>query len=202
MDGPSVYSGVERRMYNSSLVYLGQERRAGWSTRVASDEQNLIQRAIARDRHAFARLYDRFIDRIYRLIYFRVESQSQAEALTSEVFSRIWEALPAYRWSERPFAAWVYRVAQNVLADHAPSSVERVSQSCEPNSSPPTSMTVDELRHVLARLDSDQQTVVILRFMDRYDTDAIAKIMDKSPETVRALQWRALVSLHGILPGR
>ena len=43
-------------------------------------------------RKIFSKIYDRYIDKIYRFIFFKVNSQEIAQDLTSETFLKTWES--------------------------------------------------------------------------------------------------------------
>src|SRR6266571_4429377 len=79
----------------------------------------LVDRVVVyRDSNAFGELYDRFVERVYRYLYFRTGSHPEAEDLTEQVFLKAWEAMGRYRWQGRPFLAWLYRLAHNAHVDH------------------------------------------------------------------------------------
>jgi len=44
-----------------------------------------------RDPDAFGELYDRYAPKIYRYVYFKVSTTTEAEDLTAEVFLKTWE---------------------------------------------------------------------------------------------------------------
>ena len=69
------------------------------------------------DPAAVAAVYDAFADPIYRYVSFRVRSPEDAEDLTDQVFLKMIEALPAYDDRGLPFAAWLYRIARNLVVD-------------------------------------------------------------------------------------
>ncbi|MBC7074338.1 sigma-70 family RNA polymerase sigma factor, partial [Candidatus Parcubacteria bacterium] len=67
-------------------------------------------------RTKFAKIYDKFVDKIFRFIFFKVESKETAEDLTSEVFLRVWEI---YQKKEiENIRAFLYQTARNLLVDH------------------------------------------------------------------------------------
>lgn len=66
-------------------------------------EQALIRAAQRGDQNAFAALYRAYVDKIYRYIFFRVESTQTAEDLTAEVFLRMVEGLPNYETATHRF---------------------------------------------------------------------------------------------------
>ena len=82
-----------------------------------SDEDALVE-AARTDRAAFGQLYDRYFDAIYNYIYRRVGDQEAAEDLTSATWERALAAIERYEVRGLPFAAWLYRIAGNLVANH------------------------------------------------------------------------------------
>ncbi|MBI2845573.1 MAG: sigma-70 family RNA polymerase sigma factor [Chloroflexi bacterium] len=175
-----------------------------------AEELVLVQQAAGRDREAFGRLYDRYADRIYRYLYFRLGNAPAAEDLTAEVFVRAWEAIGGFDWHKGNFAGWLYRIAHNLLVDHFRTrhetlSLEKVQLGEGEIGATDRHLERGELQAVLQkalhRLTPEQQQVIVLRFMEGYSSGEVAEIMGKSNEAVRAMQYRALASLARILGG-
>jgi len=57
------------------------------------EEKKLVKEVQAGSQEAFGRLYDTYIDSIYRFIYLKTSSKEDAQDLTSQVFLRVWERL-------------------------------------------------------------------------------------------------------------
>src|SRR5256884_1074676 len=81
------------------------------------DEERELVELAKRDPRQFGALYDRHFQQIYRFIYSRVREQTAAEDVTSEVFMKALKAMPRYQDTGRPFAAWLYQIAVNAIAD-------------------------------------------------------------------------------------
>src|SRR5439155_766336 len=58
------------------------------------------------------------------------------------------------------------------------------------------------LRAALAKLTPLQQEVVVLRFLEGFSTQEIAKIVGKREGTVRGIQFRAIGALRQLIPSR
>ncbi len=170
----------------------------------------LVNRVVgSRDSNAFGELYDRFIDRVYRYVYFRTGSHPEAEDLTEQVFLKAWEAIGRYRWQGRPFLAWLYRLAHNVHIDHVRSqrpttSLNNDARPIEVASSAAAvelarALDADVLAQALVELTGEQQQVIVLKFLEGLDNEQIAQTMDKREGAIRALQMRALISLRRVL---
>ena len=170
-----------------------------------ADELELVCRSQAGDQDSFARLYDAYLERIYRYVYFRVADQQWAEDITSQVFLKAWEKLDSYQPRSSPFIAWLYRIAHNAVIDNY--RTYKVSVPLENVSSAEISLEdgIDEkldlqiesqrIREALQELTNEQQQVLILKFISQLSTAEIAKQIGKQPGAIRALQMRALQGL-------
>jgi RNA polymerase sigma-70 factor (ECF subfamily) len=164
---------------------------------------------VSRDADAFGELYDLFVERVYRYLYFRTGSHPEAEDLTEQVFLKAWEAIGRYRWQGRPFLAWLYRLAHNAHIDHVRSqkpttSLNNDDRPVELASSAAAveltrALDADLLAHALGELTPDQQQVIVMKFLEGLDNEQIALSMDKREGAIRALQMRALMSLRRVL---
>jgi RNA polymerase sigma-70 factor, ECF subfamily len=82
-----------------------------------ADDERLLVEAAQRDASRFAELYERNFERVYAFVVRRVRNRAEAEDLTSDVFHRALANLPRFEWRGVPFAAWLYRMAANAIAD-------------------------------------------------------------------------------------
>ena len=89
-------------------------------------ERELVDAAKASREH-FGLLYDRYVAQVYRYAYARTDSHHDAEDVTSETFRRALEHIGGYVWQGKPFGAWLYRIAANVIIDR-----RRVERPREP----------------------------------------------------------------------
>jgi len=164
-------------------------------------EDLLVDRARRKDAAAFGELYELHLDRIYRYVYYRVGSSSEAEDLTEQVFLKAWEAIGRYERRGLPFAAWLYRMAHNAVIDHyrarrpttpIDETFDLEDERQNPAASAEAHFDREELKLAIGRLNSDQQTVVVLRFVEGLSHAEVGKILGKSEGAVRVIQHRAL----------
>jgi len=78
-------------------------------------ERDLVARACAGDRHAFARLYERYAAVVHAVLLARVPSQ-EAEDLLQEVFAKALVSLPAVR-DPGAVGGWLCALARNLASD-------------------------------------------------------------------------------------
>lgn len=81
-------------------------------------EEEALVLAARRDRAAFGQLYDRYFDAIYHYIARRVLDDAVAEDLAAEVWERALRAIDRFELRGLPFAAWLYRIAGNLIINH------------------------------------------------------------------------------------
>lgn len=171
------------------------------------DDAELVVRAQSSDVAAVGALYDRHHQHIYRYIWIRLESDSQAEDLTSEVFARMLANLPDYEITDIPFRAWLYRIARNLLVDHYRSQNGRVAVPLflaegmgevagGPDEIVEQKLTLAQIKEALERIDDRQREVVVLRFLVGLSLKEVAHTLDKSVAAVKSLQHRGLATLR------
>lgn len=173
------------------------------------DERELIRRAKEYDPAAFAEIYERYYQKIYNYIYYRVSDGTTAEDLCSEVFVKALEAIDSYTFKGIPFSAWLYRIASNLVIDHyrrqppQPDMPWEDSQPLVAHDNPGERLEREfdhqELRAALRGLTSDQQQVIILKFVDGLSNNEVAHILGKTEGAVKSLQHRALASLGRLM---
>lgn len=184
---------------------MNSNRLSDPSTAPLPGERQLVRRAQSGDPDAFARLYDGYIDRIYRYVYFRVTHDQTAEDLSAQVFLKAWEKLEGYKPGKAPFLAWLYTIARNTVIDHYRTLKETVvleethifqvdpSQAISERMDRATE--ISSLRAALQELTEEQQQVLSLKFIAGLNTAQVAHQMGKRPGAIRALQMRALQTL-------
>jgi RNA polymerase sigma-70 factor (ECF subfamily) len=81
-------------------------------------EADLISRAKARSPEAWTEIYESSHPKLFRYVMARVGQQDLAEDLTATVFMEALKSIDTYSCRGRPFLAWLYRVARNVVNYH------------------------------------------------------------------------------------
>lgn len=172
-------------------------------TEFSLSDSELIKRAQGGDHAAFAQIYDRYAQPLYRYIYFRVGDHDLAEDLRAEVFLRAFESLDRYEDRGWPLSAWLYRIARDRTVDvirrqrlRQTVPLESWSGACEgPDREIDVRLDCEELRRLLDDLTDDQRQVIYLRFMANLSIQEVALRLGRSEGAVKALQHRGLQSL-------
>ncbi len=175
-------------------------------------EEHLIERA-KRDAAAFGELYERYVDRIYNYVFYRVGNHADAEDLTARVFYRALGSLARYKQRGAPFAAWLYRIAHNLVANWHRDQARRrtlrlddVISIAEKRAGPEQVAEQNEARRVvldaLHALSAERQELVILKFSEGLSNAAIGQMMGRSESAIKSLYHRTLIELRAELSER
>ncbi|MBZ9572257.1 RNA polymerase sigma factor [Patescibacteria group bacterium] len=163
---------------------------------------------MANSRKIFSKIYDEYINKIYRFIFLKVSSQEIAEDLCSETFLRGWRAFKNQREIENP-PAFLYQIARNLIVDFyrerdkarivSTENIRIIDPRVNLEEEAYLNSDLKQIRLVLANLKEDYQDVIIYRYLDDLSIPEIAKILDKSEGAVRVMLHRALKALKNKL---
>jgi RNA polymerase sigma-70 factor, ECF subfamily len=178
------------------------------------DLASTVAQAQIGDQAAFDAIYERFADALFRYLYARCGDAALAEELAGDLWVRVVERLPAFRFPsgdpEASFAGWLYRIARNLLIDsyrrgrhtHVP-----LSDMLSSHEVPPEERVIDgddrrALRVAIERLTAEQREVLLLRFVEERSNAEVALLTGRSENAVKVMQHRALGALSRMLGGR
>jgi RNA polymerase sigma-70 factor (ECF subfamily) len=178
-------------------------RTAARLDRDCSAERALIE-AAQRDRGRFSELYEANFERVYAYVIRRVRDRDEAQDITSDVFHLALKSLPRFEWRGVPFAAWLYRIAFNEIADRSKSIAKRRAHEFfqESDAGITDASSIDDaerrgrLFKLVERLPRDQSRVVVMRFAEDKSIREIAIALGRSEGSVKQLQFRAMQNLR------
>ena len=169
------------------------------------NERQLVLQAQAGNSEAFGQLYDAYMERIYRFVYFRVEDHQTAEDITSQVFLKAWSNLDRFSFIRTPYLAWLYTIAHNSVIDHyrtrkVTAALDDVHLSQQDHAEAvengiDLSAEMRSIKAALRALTDDQQKVLTLKFIEGLSNNEIARHLGKREGAIRALQMRGLQAL-------
>ena len=165
-------------------------------------QERLLVEAAQKDPIRFAELYEINFERVYAFIARRVPNRDEAEDLTSAVFHKALANLPRFKWRGAPFAAWLFRIAANMIADRSKRTAKErdISEADEPTDLTQISLEEIEFRAQIFRLVDalpvDQRRVIAMRFAEEKSIRAIADEMGRTEGAVKQLQFRGLQQLR------
>jgi len=162
----------------------------------------------------FSQIYDQYIDKIYRFVYLKVNSQEIAQDITSKVFIKGWEAYQKQTLNPKSQilnpGAFLYQIARNAVIDHYRDKgrTNVVSVDVSPEISDPEenaqnkailSADIDAVRRAMQGLNQEHQDIIIWHYLEDMPIKDIAQMLGKPAGTVRVALHRGLKELKGIM---
>jgi len=178
------------------------------TTDTPTEIEKLVDKAIDGDGDAFGRLYDMYVDRVYRHVYYRVGTIEDAEDLTQQVFVRAWQAIGRYKKTASPFLAWLIKISHNLVIDFYRSKKSETyadfdDVATKPETDPAhlaeAQFSQEEIRRAINKLHGDQQQVILMRFIEDFSYTEIAAALGKSEGAIRVIIHRGLAKLKTIM---
>ena len=170
-----------------------------------ADDSALII-ASQKDPAAFAALYDRYVQPVFRYLYSRVGNAAQAEDLTAQTFLSVLEALPRYRHRGH-FSAWLFTIARNNVMNlfrqhRAQVSLEEMDPPAEDVdllNRIEQSEEIAGLSRLIRGLQADEQEILRLRYVAELPFAEMAALLGKKEDTVKKSLYRLLARLQSQL---
>ena len=171
-------------------------------------EADLLYRAKRFDMQALAEVYDLYSPGLYAYAMRLLGDACRAEDCVAETFSRFLKAIKGGRGPERYLQAYLYRIAHNWITDQyrrqppPPLALDEELQSegeLQPEGEAARRIQQEQVRAALHRLTAEQQQVILLKFFEGWENEAVAAVLQKPVGAVKSLQHRALDNLRKML---
>jgi RNA polymerase sigma-70 factor (ECF subfamily) len=170
------------------------------------EDKVLVARA-KRDPEAFGELYERYAQKIYAYLYYRTGDTHDAEELTARVFHRALSHIAQYHDRGLPFAAWLYRIAHNLLLNWRRDEKRRETVPLPETvlsevvaDAPELMAELRQEREVLwqafRQLPDERQQLLIFKFVERLSNAEIGAILNRSEGAIKSLYHRTLLTLR------
>lgn len=177
------------------------------------ERQLLYKIAKQKDQAAFGELYDRYVAKIYRFVFFKVSSKEEAEDITSEVFLKVWHYLTEQKsLTVKSLSGLVYKVARTCVVDWYRSrgsraeitleAVEHLSVVDKQFQMVADRHEAEKLLQVIGKLKREYQEVILLRYIEDLSIKEIAQILEKKTTNVRVTLFRALKVTKDLLKNK
>lgn len=172
-----------------------------------------LWKAKQRDPEAFAKVYDLYVDKIYRFVYFKVSDQELAQDFCSDVFLKVWEYINTGKEVQN-LNALLYSTARNLVIDHyrkkstqdvaLPEEADDFDENMSIDESPVLMNKIDVqlLGEVMKELKDEYREIILLKYVEDFDLANIAQIMGKKAGATRVLLHRATKSLKELVDAR
>lgn len=176
-------------------------RRAG-----EADLETLLKRVAARDRRAFALLYQQTNAKLYGVAV-RIARHDAAADVLQETYLRIWRKAGDYDPSKGSPMSWMATIARNRVLDAIrrakPTAIEHLDldtpKDTQPVSSRDRSEQLEALMRCLLQLDIEQREVLLLAYYRGASREALAKRFERPVPTIKTWLRRSLAQIKTCL---
>lgn len=157
----------------------------------------------------FSRIYDQYIEKIYRFVFLKVNSKETAQDITSEVFLKFLKILENND-SSQEYRPLLYKIAKDQIIDYyrQVNRMETISLDSLAKDPPffaeieekiDQQLQLEKIKNALGQLKDPYHDVVVLHYINDLPIPEVAKILERSENSVRVLLCRALEKLREIL---
>ncbi len=164
------------------------------------DDAIYVTRCKSGETEAFGVLYDKYLDPIYRFVYYKTFSKEAAEDLTSDVFHKALEKLTTFDQSKGDFSTWLYRIARNRVIDYYRTKkvTDPIDDAFDVGIDERTPETLDAIAALgkvtayLETLDAKQREIIMLRVWEERSYREIAAIVGGTEDSVKMAFSRSI----------
>ena len=165
----------------------------------ASPVASLVERAKSGEPAAFEQLIDCYQRKVMMTAWRMLGDQEDARDAAQEVFLRVYKYLGGFR-SNQDFAAWLHRIIINVCRDHLrkrsrfasletecePGSLDKIPGSEDVEAAVVSSQERAILTRALATLSRKERAALVLRDLEGFTTEEVARVLGSTQTTVRS----------------
>lgn len=166
------------------------------------------------DEESFGKIYDWYVNRIFKYVSLKIGSIEKAEEIVQDVFLKFWRFARDKENKVKNISAFLYKIAKSMVADHYRTTAgegkiisleetiivedetigeEELADNIDLN------LDIEKIKMALEKLPRSYQDVIIMKFMEELTNKEIAEILEKEEGHIRVLAHRALKQLRSLL---
>jgi RNA polymerase sigma-70 factor (ECF subfamily) len=165
-----------------------------------------IARALVGDPAAERELYERHVDRVYRMVYRLAGDAEQAREFTQDAFVRAFDRLATFR-GEAAFSTWLGSIAISVTLTGLRQRKRRWEREVNLDGAEPAAPRRDRLEpdlrvrlfEAIDALPEGYRAVLVLHELEGYTHDEIGALLNIDSGTSKAQLFRARAKLRAAL---
>lgn len=161
---------------------------------------DIIKKARAGDKQAFAQLYLQHKDSLFRYAYFKLGNAQDAQDAVADCIAEAYAGIARLK-SEKAFVSWLFQILyRKCCAILTRNSARKDELSLDDSEIPVAdSHLAPELEEALAILSAEEKDIVLLAVVSGYKTREIADLLKLNHATVRSKLSRALAKMKSFL---
>lgn len=177
---------------------------------VVSPEVALIQRAQNGEEDAFRLIVEKYQAKVFSIINGILRNRNDAEDIAQQVFTKIYFSLKKFNFRSA-LVTWIYKITVNECYDYlrkqkvrkltyesdmSEDDLRRIDNMEDPSKNPSDSIDRrTELRQYVVRLldklTEEERNLLILKEVEGYPVEELARMVDMNENTVKVKLFRA-----------
>ncbi len=168
-----------------------------------------VQEAARGVEGAFDPIVERFYPDIFKMVYYRTQSRTDAEDIVQEVFLQAFKKIATLKAPER-IRGWLFQIAMNKVKDYYrkkrwqklfgkfPEYVDPQDSESRQFQRPDAEKRLQRgdfwkiFNRLIKKLSKMEKEVFLLKFFDHLTISEIAQILNRSESTVKTCLYRAM----------
>ena len=192
-------------MYATGFLWITIQTRNSANIMPIKNEPQIMGELNQLDPQAIGAIYDQYFPEVYRYVRYRINDDTVAEDIASDVFMRLLEAVQKRQGPQTNLRGWLFSTASNAVNDRLRRQYRRPTEALmetmqdeEANVQAQVDLREQtrSFHSAFAKLTPEQQHVLALRFGLGYSLEETAESLSKNSNTIKGLQFRALASLQ------
>lgn len=167
-------------------------------------ERKLLKKIKKGNQQAFRILYDRYAGDAIRTVYAITRNNNHTFDIVQETFIKVFRHIDRFDVS-KPFKPWFYRILVNESMRYMKKEAKLVTGLTEDTldylGQQHSSSTYDDLEIAMERLQPEMRTLLVLKYVNSYTEQEIARLLDVPKSTVKSRLYQARNELRAYLGG-
>ena len=172
------------------------------------DEEAIIINCQTGNLDDFAKLYDKYIKKIYDFTYYRILHKETTEDLVSKTFFKALSNIDKYQADKGSFSSWLYKIAKNTIIDYCRTKKETtdidnvwdLSSNEDILRDADNKQKLEQVEQYLKKLKKEQREIIMMRVWDGLSYKEIAAITKKSEANCKVIFSRTINTLRQQMP--
>ena len=171
------------------------------------NEKDAILKCRKGDIGQFEILYDFYVRKIYKFIYFKTFNKTISEDLTSDVFLKALKNINKFDADMR-FAPWLYEIARNTLIDYFRTrkvtenidNIWDIKGDFDLLSQIDNKINYEKVKGYMSKLSVTQRDIITMRVWADMSHSEIAEALGISEQNSKVIFSRSIAKLRSIVP--
>ena len=158
----------------------------------------LVERARAKDRDAFARLYEMVYADMYRFALYTLKNCHDAEDVVADAVADAYNGISSLREADA-FKNWIFKILSNKCRRRLKEYTRKTSELPDDLEKSGDFTEEFQVRQAFARLSDEERLIISMHLFVGYTSREISRILHKNENTIRSKESRALAKMRQML---